>query len=258
MLFAIPLRELFSRIAALARLLLDQFGILGLITGLIGAVMMEGLKKSMAWLFIWVFAAYSIFSLGYTTKDSFLYLIPAFIVFSIWIGSGLLYLTKWRLYTIPMGILAGGLLMVFLLVRIPFTRTALDARKDIQAVTYAEDFLKSAPQGAILLTNSSEDTFPLWYYHFGLGVRPDLHLILLPLTQFVWYQKTIHAIYPDLLVPLYAESPYTDWGEGIPNLNPALAGVPQPARCVCSVRHRLLMFWRQVNSLPGKFRLFLF
>jgi hypothetical protein len=221
-LFTIPFGEFISRIAAFARLLLDQFGILGLIIGLIGAVMMEGLKRSMVWLCIWIFTAYSIFSLGYTTNDSFLYLIPTYIVFSIWIGSGLLYLARWRLYSIPFGILAGGLLIVFLLVRIPFTRASLDARKDIQAVSYAEKYLKIAPQGAILLTDSSEDTFPLWYYHFGLGVRPDLHIILLPLTQFVWYQKTIHNVYPDLLVPLYAESPYTDWGESIPALNPAL------------------------------------
>jgi hypothetical protein len=222
MLFTIPLRELFSRIAAFARLLLDQFGLLGLIIGLIGAVIMEGLNKSMACVFIWLVAACSIFSLGYNTNDSFLYLIPCFIVFSIWIGSGVVYLLKWRLRTIPFGLLAGGLLLVFLLVRIPFTRTLVDPRRDIQAGSYAENYLKSAPQGAILLTNSDEDTFPLWYYHFGLGLRPDVHIILLPLTQFVWYQKTIHAIYPDLLVPLYAESPYTDWGDEIPVLNPAL------------------------------------
>jgi hypothetical protein len=221
-LFAVPFRELLNRIPAFARLLLDQFGILGLIIGLIGAVMMEGLKKPVVWLLIWLFAAYCIFSLGYTTNDSFLYLIPAFMVFSIWVGSGLLYLARWKLYTIPLGILAGGLLVVFLLVRVPFTRTSLDPRKDVQAAAYAENYLNSAPQGAILLSSSSEDTFPLWYYHFGLGVRPDIHIILLPLTQFVWYQQTIHKVYPDLLVPLYAESPYTDWGEQVPTLNPAL------------------------------------
>jgi hypothetical protein len=222
MLFTIPIRELLSRIGAFARLLLDQFGILGLIIGLTGAAMLEGLKRSMIWLFFWMFAAYSIFSLGYTTNDSYLYLIPAFIVFSIWIGSGLLYLSKWRLYTIPIGILAGGALIIFLLVRLPFTRTSVDPRQDIQAVAYAEDYLKSAPQGAILITNSDEDTFPLWYYHFGLGVRPDLHIILLPLTQYVWYQQTIHKVYPDLQVPIYAEGPYSDWGEQVPTLNPAL------------------------------------
>jgi len=226
MLFAIPLPELFSRIGAFARLLFDQFSIIGLIIGLIGAVMMEGLNRSMVWVFIWLAGACSIFALGYNTNDSFLYLIPTFIVFSIWIGSGVLYLIKWRLQwrlqTIPLGMLACGLLMLFLLVRLPFTRNSVDPRKDIQAGAYAEDYLNSAPQGAILLTNSDEDTFPLWYFHFGLGVRPDLHIILLPLTQFVWYQKTIHHVYPDLLVPLYAESPYTDWGEEIPTLNPAL------------------------------------
>jgi len=161
-------------------------------------------------------------SLGYTTNDSYLYLIPAFIVFSIWIGSGLLFLSKWRLYAIPLGILSGGVLVVFLLVRLPFTRTSVDPRQDNQAVAYVEEYLKIAPQGAILLTNSDEDTFPLWYYHFGLGVRPDLHIILLPLTEYVWYQQTIHKVYPDLWVPFYAESPYTDWGMQVPALNPAL------------------------------------
>jgi hypothetical protein len=96
----------------------------------------------------------------------------------------------------------------------------VDARKDNRAVNYAENYLRSAPPNAILLTNGDEDTFPLWYYHFGLKQRPDIRIILLPLTQFVWYQETLRHTYPDLVLPPDFESSSTAWGDAISSLNP--------------------------------------
>jgi len=79
-------------------------------------------------------------------------------------------------------------------------------------------------------TTTDQDTFPLWYYHFGLHERPDLRIVVLPLTQFVWYQQSLAHTYPDLKFPnIYAEDlPNADWGQQIQGLN--------PERVVCTTR----------------------
>ena len=83
-------------------------------------------------------------------------------------------------------------------------------------------YLRDAPPQAIVNTTTDQDTFPLWYYHFGLQLRPDLRIVVMPLTQFVWYQETLVHTYTDLkFPPLYTEDqPNTDWGKQIEVLNP--------------------------------------
>ncbi len=77
----------------------------------------------------------------------------------------------------------------------------MDPRSQDQPARYAVQFLQEAPPNAIVATTTDKDTFPLWYYHFGLHERPDLRIVVLPLTQFVWYQQTLVHTYPDLEFP---------------------------------------------------------
>jgi len=98
----------------------------------------------------------------------------------------------------------------------------VDTRSQDQPARYAEQFLQEAPLNSIVETNTDQDTFPLWYYHFGLKERPDLRIVVLSLTQFVWYQETLVHTYPDMQFPdLYTQDlPNTDWGQQIKDLNP--------------------------------------
>ncbi len=67
-----------------------------------------------------------------------------------------------------MGWLLIGILALSICLRIPGTRTRLDPRSQDQPAVYAEQFLQDAPQDAIVYTSTDQDSFPLWYYHFGL------------------------------------------------------------------------------------------
>ena len=159
--------------------------------------------------------------------DSVGYLLPAIMVFAIWIGLALpsLWHINWK--RIPIGMLLIGILVISIGLRIPGTRTRLDPRSQDQPAQYAEQFLQEAPLNAIVNTTTDQDTFPLWYYHFGLQERPDLRIVVLPLTQFVWYQETLVHTYPDLEFPtIYTKDlPNTDWGQQIQALNPERACV---------------------------------
>ena len=222
LLFSAHQPVIWERIRSTFSLLMDQFGALGLIAGIIGAIQFTFQKKWLRWILMWIFVAYFIFSIGYNTQDSVGYSLPAILVYAIWIGLAvpILWNIKWKRLSI--GMLFSALLMASILIRIPGTRTRVDPRSQDQPARYAEQFLKDAPQDAFVYTITDQDTFPLWYYHFGLNERPDLRIIVLPLTQFVWYQQNLVHTYPDLNFPaMYTkDQPNADWGNELVELNP--------------------------------------
>ena len=200
--FALPLNEIPGRIAAWAGLLLDQFGIAGVILGAVGLV--YG-RSRLRWLDLtagWIVFAYSVFALGYHTADSLGYLIPAYLGFSWWVGLGILKLAesvsdvRWRA-----GLLVPVLALAALLLRVPGTAAEVDASDDRRAADFAAQVMAGAPEDAIVLTDGTEDTFALWYAHFALGQRPDLHVVAAPLAQFEWYRQGLQHTYPGLALP---------------------------------------------------------
>ena len=225
LLFSANTPVLWERIRSVSSLILDQFGTLGLVAGVIGAIQYSFSIKWLRWILVWIFIIYIAFSVGYNTIDSLGYLMPAMMVFAIWIGMAIPSLMHVNWKRLPIGILLIGFLAISILLRIPGTRTRLDPRLQDQPARYAEQLLKEAPLNAIVNTTTDQDTFPLWYYHFGLQERPDLRIIVLPLTQFVWYQQTLVRTYPDLEFPLIynQDLPNAGWGQQISRLNPERA-----------------------------------
>ena len=85
--------------------------------------------------------------------------------------------------------------------RAPLTPSKVDASTDLRAQGYGLGAMQQAPEGAIILTWQALDAFPLWYYHYALGIRPDVAIIVVPLMQFDWYTEQLHILYPDLALP---------------------------------------------------------
>jgi hypothetical protein len=222
LLFGAQTSVLWERIRSVSSLLLDQFGALGLVAGVIGAIQYTHPIRWMRWVLVWIFVAYTVFAVGYNTSDSVGYLLPAIMVFAIWIGLAVPSLWRFNWRHIPIGSLLIAILILSIGLRVPGNRSRLDTRTQDQPARYAEQFLQEAPLNAIVYTKTDQDSFPLWYYHFGLHERPDLRIVVLPLTQFVWYQETLVHTYPDLQFPrIYEQNqPNVDWGEQIAKLNP--------------------------------------
>jgi len=222
LLFSVARPILLERISSIPRLLFDQYGALGLLAGVVGLIQFPFRDKWLRGLLIWIFGVYLAFAIGYNTEDSVAYLLPALLVYAIWIGLAIpsLWVIKWK--KIPIGLLLTLSIALNVFIRIPGTLSRLDARSQDQQAQYAELFLSEAPKNALIFTSASEDTFPLWYYHFGQKVRPDIRVVVLPLTQFVWYQEVIVHVYPDLShPPINTEDvPNADWGRMLRGLNP--------------------------------------
>jgi len=220
--FGLELARYPERIAAWANLLWQQFGLPGLLIGVVGAIQFPFQQKLMRAVLAWTFLVFSIFAIGYRTDDSIAYLIPAYLIFATWIGLGILLVlpVQWR--KLPVGIGLGAAILVSLVIRIPDTRAKIDPRTDYGPAVFASEYLAAAPPSAILFASGGKDAFPLWFAHFGQKQRPDVAVVVLPLTQFAWYQQTLIHTYPDLAFPaidLGAQGS-TRWGEKIPDLNP--------------------------------------
>jgi hypothetical protein len=220
--FSLP--QVFERLQAAASILLTQFGLPGLLLGLVGLVLF-GIPSRLFLLTTWMAIGFTAFSILYVSDDSYVYLIPAFLAFAVWIGVGMIGLSsrlgRWASVSrlgLPL------LLMIYLAVQSWIRLDQLDASMDMRAESFGQAVLSTAPEHAILFAEGDRAVFTLWYFHFALGERPDLSVVAEDLLHFDWYQENLRATYPSLVVP----GPFP-WPETIAAAN--------PSRAVCFVRY---------------------
>jgi hypothetical protein len=200
-LFILTLSSIWLRVQAVAALLIEQFGIPGLVIGLIGLIVFyksSHLYRNTIWI-VFVFFA---FAIVYATRDSFLYLIPAFLCFAIWIGlglGGLMDISVQRFRQIGM---AGGLIFIlYLFILAGCHWHQVDASQDSRAERFGMDVLAQSPANAIVFAKGDKAIFTMWYFHYALRNRPDLVVVATDLLPFDWYQETLHTNYPNLKLP---------------------------------------------------------
>ncbi len=116
-------------------------------------------------------------------------LIGSFIIYSIWIGMGVLGLFKFgRKYA---GNIAAPLSILLVLIApiLMGTQNFDDhSRKDHSGSRdYASNFLNSCAPNAIVFTYGDNDTYPLWYAQETEGIRTDVRVVNLSLIAVDWY-----------------------------------------------------------------------
>jgi hypothetical protein len=222
--FALTVPALLARIQSAAALLLDQFGILGLIVSLLGLVFFFR-PSSLVFKTLWIVAVYSAFSLGYATSDSFLYFIPPALCFAIWIGMGVDGLMK----MIPprylkLGWTAGLVMLAYLGFLAASHWPQVDASRDGRAEQFGQLVMAQMPVDTIIFAKGDQAVFSLWYFHYALRERPDLVVIATDLLNFAWYQQTLKSTYPSLII----NGPFPF---------PSTIQFDNPARPVCFVEY---------------------
>jgi hypothetical protein len=218
------LAGLWERIQAWAGLLLDQFGLPGLVLGFIGLVVF-GSRSRLYALTAWMAAVSLAFAVFYRSHDSYVYLIPMFISFSIWIGLGAGGLVKGLSQRLPiLGLGLGLILMGYFLARSVTQVSEVDASHDLRAESFGREVLSAAPENALVFAEGDRAVFTLWYYHFALGERPDLAVMASDLLHFDWYQEVLRSTYPSLVVA----GPFP-W--------PSTVEAANPARPACYVQY---------------------
>jgi len=200
-LFTLSLPSIMERARAVVALILQQFGIPGLTVGLIGLILFF---KPVRLYFgtLWILVVSSVFAIGFASADAFMYMIPAFLCFAIWIGMGLAGImdtTSRRMHII--GPLIGLVLILVLVLQTGKAWRQLDASQDQRAETFGKNVLSLAPDHAIVFAKGDRAVFALWYFQYALHNRTDLAVLATDLLQYDWYQLTLHSVYPALNVP---------------------------------------------------------
>lgn len=219
---ATTISQVFTRISALAGLLVQQFGYPGVILGVIGAVQYKHQTRILPVILVYIFFAFSFFAILYGTDDSITYLLAPFLIFAIWIGLGIATMIPFTWRKIPVGYGMLAIYTIVVIVAVPSTIQTVNPRQQTQPADYAEYLMDHLPDNAILLTSEDRDSFPVWYYHFGLQQRSDLVVIVLPLSQFRWYQETLTHTYPEIKLPdliTQTSNKSSAWGERVSDLN---------------------------------------
>jgi hypothetical protein len=235
LLLSLSFSSILERAQTVIALLLRQFGIIGVTVGLIGLIVFFKPNR-LNYLMLWVMVVSSVFAIGYATRDAFLYLIPAFLCFAIWIGLGLgrlmEYFTK-RSNTL--GLLIALVLILTLVLQAWKVWPNVDASHDQTAESFGKSVLSLAPAHAIVFAQGDEAVFSLWYFQYALRIRPDLAIVSTDLLQFKWYLQTLRSTYPDLNLP----GPFLFTGTVV---------VDNPGRPVCYVQYIQVA---EINCLPA-------
>jgi hypothetical protein len=208
--------ETWGRIQAWAVLLLQQFGLPGVVLGLSGLIVF-GRRSRLLFLTFWSAGVFSLFAIFYGSADSYVYLMPVFLSFAVWIGLGIAGLARqFEGRSTLVRMLLTLLLIGYLAGRSMINVHPLDASLDDRAESFGREVLSAAPDKAILFANGDEAVFALWYFHFALGERPDLTVVAEDLLHFDWYQEDLRATYPSLVVP----GPFP-WATTLASSNPS-------------------------------------
>jgi hypothetical protein len=217
--FTLPWDYILPRIQYWAHLLSDQFGWLGLAVLVYGLLFnpthaLKNIAPGLAWLFI----VYSVFSIGYNSYDSDVYLIPAFLVAAIWLGLGALELVEWAGRRAPkLGIIMGSVVLIGLIVPAVLHYPQVDASHDNRAAGFGQAVFASAPARAIVFTQGDQATFALRYFQYVLHQRADVALVVADLMPYDWYRLGLAVTYPALHVPGQAAP---DWSGALIQANP--------------------------------------
>ena len=210
------------RLEALPGLALGQFGLSGIFLGFWGLVYPFRRTRYYA-VTLWVALVSLVFSLLYTSHDSFVYLLPLWLIFSLWVAAGIGSLAGWI-----GGHWAWGapLLYLCLLAVIGFQTLrnwpAVDISRDRAATDFAAQVLAQAPPQALLLTHQDRDTFSLWYARYALGKRPDVLILVEPFLSQDWYRESLQA-----------SAPWLVWPAGVEMAG--VLGAANPAHPLCNV-----------------------
>lgn len=235
LLLDLSVASILERVQTAAALLLEQYGIIGLGAGLTGLIVLFKPTR-LNFGMLWIVAASSAFAIGYATRDAFMYLIPAFLCFAIWIGmgsGGLMHSASKRLPIL--GPLVSLILILTLLIQAWNSWPNVDASHDLRAESFGKSVLSIAPARAIVFAQGDEAIFTLWYFQYAQKNRPDLVIIASDLLGFSWYLQTLRSTYPDLNLP--SPFPFEE-----------TVVVANPGRPICHVQYIRVA---EINCLPA-------
>jgi hypothetical protein len=224
-----------GRLAAMARLLVEQFTPVGLALVLGGFGVWDRRRPFLRnGALLWILPV-SLYAAGYNTVDSYIYLLPVLWLMTLMLGQGLASGSAWlalRFHPAPfrqVPWLVATLAAVGLFVLAGWRLPQVSLRSDNAAQAFLEEATTTLEAGSLVITSADAPTFALWYGQWGSGqlaqAVPRLIIVNHSLYQFGWYRKLMHDLYSD--VPMMG-APFRELIAANRSLRPIFLAEPLP------------------------------
>ena len=212
--FGVPAESVRERVLSWLDLVFAQFNPLGLFLGLIVVGQLRAWAPRFFVSTLVSIGLLSIYSVSYNTVDFEVLMVPAFLLFSVWVAAGFFWImATWiRDFTEGGGpswlrvellashqILLLSVLGFFLLpgISVVLNYSSQNLRDDRGAYEYASSVLDAVPDGSVVLSDREVSAFSLWYMRYVDRPERDVATIVAPLLQFDWYRRDVHRMFPD-------------------------------------------------------------
>ncbi len=220
--FGVEGGRVIQRIVKVFDFLTGQYGYAGLVLGSAGLSVMWSRARGLAIATAASAIAVTVYSVGYSPGDSYIYLISAFMMFAVWMGAGAASLAaslaqiatggrkKWPQVRKSL-IVPGVALLAFAAGPawiLPAHFHDQDLSRDREAADYAEGAVQTAGQGGVILADGTQ-LFSLWYQSHVARPEKDVLVVSTSLLRYDWYWEDIRRQAPDR-VPETPPGSYTD------------------------------------------------
>jgi hypothetical protein len=195
--FGLPWAYAGERILALVQIILRSQAWWGLPVALWGWRVMLRYDRLLALGSLLTVALITTYAVGYNTADSYLYLLPALMLISLWLAWGVSDLLRLA-RTKRMPARLGWALLALPALWVALNFSAVSLRHDRTAMQFAERTLGQAAPDALILVDDDRHTFALWYAHYALDHRPDVAIVNVNLLRYEWYRLGLAKANPDL------------------------------------------------------------
>lgn len=202
--------ELFRRLVTSTDHLFAQFAFVGVLLGLVGLSLLWDRTRSLLIAQLITVALIVSYAVTYRTIDSFLYLIPVFMLFSIWTAVGVLRILSrideirnsvGILRSTHGGVIATGMILVVVIAVPGFSIATnygrLDLSDDREASEYAELAFETMEPGSIVITRTEQSVFSLWYQAYVGDPERSVMAVSAPHIQFDWYWDDLVEQFPE-------------------------------------------------------------
>ena len=206
-LFAIPRSAWLGQLSQWALITSRQYTPVGLGLALIGLNVLDQRQPRLrTWSLLWILPV-SIYTMGYSTFDSQVYLLAVAWMMALWLAVGGPALAEWLSQRLPPGqaLLERGipaLLLLGLLILTGIRLPGISLRSDREAQDFVEGVARVLEPDSLVISSADAETFALWYGAWASGeileAAPGTAFVNAALYQFDWYPRLLADLYPDL------------------------------------------------------------
>lgn|GEM_PF-6577500 len=201
--FSPSLAKVLPQFRLYLNLLVKQFRYPGIILGILGIFYWWKNRRSIGESFILLYLyLVLIFPFQLATPMDELtpyvmegFYLPAHLIFAFWIAGGVLQLAAWAKKSLKLPRIAIALICACLLWlpgNLLKNNYALCDRHRFSLPTdYAYNLLITVPKNSILLAQSDDGTFPVWYLQQVKGVKADIPVLMADLLSRPWYRRQV-------------------------------------------------------------------